>query len=74
MHRLHPGHRDRQALLDQATSKDLATFSRELAARRRDLSELLERYRKNPTPELKAQITQLLDRLKTYAKRVRSAK
>ena len=54
-----------EALLDQATNEDLFTLSRELAARRRELSELLERYRKNPTPELKDKVNALFNRLKT---------
>ncbi len=53
-----------EALLDQATADDLSALGRELSVRRRELSELLERYRKSPTPELKAQVTALFNRLK----------
>jgi len=53
-----------EALLDQATTDDLSALLRELTMRRLELSELLERYREHPTPELKEQIMALFDRLK----------
>ena len=53
-----------EALLDQATGQDLAALTRELSARRRELADLVERYRKSPTAELKAQILAQLRRLK----------
>ncbi|HUB06911.1 MAG TPA: DUF4175 family protein [Myxococcales bacterium] len=53
-----------EALLDRQTAEDLVNLAHELAARRRQLAELLEKYRTARTPELKAAIDAQLARLR----------
>ena len=60
-------------MLDRATTDDLSALLRELTVRRRELAELLERYRENPSPELRDQITALLNRLKARSAELRES-
>lgn len=53
-----------ESLLDQRRMKDLLAFAKELAARRRDLAALLERYRDAPDAATRARIEQEIARLK----------
>ncbi len=52
-----------EALLDRQTMLDLVSLSKELQSRRRELSELMERYRRAPTAELRARVQAELARL-----------
>jgi chromosome segregation ATPase len=52
-----------EALLDQQATQDMLALTRELASRRRQLADLMEKYRKSPTPQLKAAIAAQLARL-----------
>ncbi len=53
-----------EKLLDAQTVEDLVALEKELAARRRELAALFEKYRRSPTPELRAALMAQLARLK----------
>ncbi len=53
-----------ESLLDRQAMDDLLALTREMAARRRDLTDLVDRYRKNKSPELRAEILAQIERLK----------
>jgi hypothetical protein len=53
-----------EALLDRQTMDDLVALTHELASRRRELTELIDRYNKTKSPELRAEIAAQLQRLK----------
>ncbi|MBI5548419.1 MAG: DUF4175 family protein [Deltaproteobacteria bacterium] len=53
-----------EALVDQQRLEDLAVLSRELSAKRRDLSDLLEKYRTAPDDETRQKLFNEMARLK----------
>ncbi|MHB8420426.1 MAG: DUF4175 family protein [Myxococcales bacterium] len=53
-----------EALLDRQAAQDLVSLAHELASRRRQLADMLEKYRTARTPELRAAITAQLQRLR----------
>jgi hypothetical protein len=57
-----------EALLDRQTMDDLVALTHELASRRRELTELIDRYNKTKNPELRKEIAAQLERLKARQK------
>ncbi len=52
-----------ESMLDLQITKDMLALSRELKSRRRELADMIEKYRKTPTPQLKAAIAAQIARL-----------
>jgi hypothetical protein len=61
-----------EQLMDKQRAEDLVRLAKDLASRRRDLANLLERYRKAPTDEARAEVLARVQRMKERVKELLS--